>query len=150
MRISDWSSDVCSSDLLARQALPIGERGDEDGHAEGIGETEAGDELPAQVGRRELGGVDHQVGPLAQRRHQSELESNAVRHRPALGKRVATARLGIEANEHRAVAVNEQQRAGKTRIGGEDIELLENRAHREVAVAEKDADERTSKSLNYR
>src|SRR3546814_14604564 len=45
MRISDWSSDVCSSDLLSLQFLVLDD-----------------DEQQAMLMRQPAGGADHQVG----------------------------------------------------------------------------------------
>src|SRR3546814_13633558 len=39
MRISDWSSDVCSSDLFGKQRLPLVERGQAEGRDAGFEET---------------------------------------------------------------------------------------------------------------
>src|SRR3546814_19943773 len=47
MRISDWSSDVCSSDLLRRQPVGLGK---EDVDAEGAGLVAA--DLAPQVGQQ--------------------------------------------------------------------------------------------------
>src|SRR3546814_1791635 len=45
MRISDWSSDVCSSDLHDRQVLVDGELGDAEGGARRTTEQRQGDAL---------------------------------------------------------------------------------------------------------
>src|SRR3546814_8551716 len=59
MRISDWSSDVCSSDLEARQQ--IHRPGDESRHTLRIGERDAlGHQLPGD--EREVGDDDHHDG----------------------------------------------------------------------------------------
>src|SRR3546814_3697686 len=51
MRISDWSSDVCSSDLAGRRALRAQAQGAN--HAEHVARTRAGSARPAAAGTRQ-------------------------------------------------------------------------------------------------
>src|SRR3546814_8138578 len=54
MRISDWSSDVCSSDLgvqLGHQGLHERARGGERKHPAGVRQEQQGSQPPQQIGR---------------------------------------------------------------------------------------------------
>src|SRR3546814_3943694 len=91
MRISDWSSDVCSSDLLGGEALRVVEiqvHAVDDGDAAGAGrqdaEAEAGQHRQAlrRMGGlqvlHEVGGAHNQAGDARRGRseeHTSELQS---------------------------------------------------------------------------
>src|SRR3546814_12567961 len=55
MRISDWSSDVCSSDLLRKLVLPIGEGRVERGEG-GSADIHAEFGVEASIGRNRLRG----------------------------------------------------------------------------------------------
>src|SRR3546814_5307357 len=67
MRISDWSSDVCSSDLFMGSALPLrGRSGQPIELGAGIVEHLKGiDQFAARFEQRALGIQDVQVGELA-------------------------------------------------------------------------------------
>src|SRR3546814_4594494 len=58
MRISDWSSDVCSSDLRDRPAARR-DRGDEDGKYPARAEGGRGEERVRRAGRKPAGRRDH-------------------------------------------------------------------------------------------
>src|SRR3546814_16366184 len=87
MRISDWSSDVCSSDLLGAAALEVVDQaaggGDEDVHAAAqvvdlrahAGATEDGGDVQAQVAAIGLDAVGELHGePARGHQHQSSEE----------------------------------------------------------------------------
>src|SRR3546814_8558147 len=85
MRISDWSSDVCSSDLpalLALQPAPFGDVADVllEGAGEGVAAGAVGDEEQvAALGRVEHGG-DRGAARIADRaRRQSRVHIGIVR-----------------------------------------------------------------------
>ena len=63
----------------------------------------------AEFGRPQMRGVDHDIGPAAQRRDQFPLMGDAVGQRPFDGERVQAARLGEAAGQHLVVAIDEQQ-----------------------------------------
>src|SRR3546814_19489711 len=60
MRISDWSSDVCSSDLLARTALPV-DRGAGDALGETSGEKRRAGDVECLVADLADASGDHVV-----------------------------------------------------------------------------------------
>src|SRR3546814_6357921 len=64
MRISDWSSDVCSSDLVAGNDRRFGPDGNRTGYVERAVEV---DQQP-RIGAEEGGGVEHLREPPGKRR----------------------------------------------------------------------------------
>src|SRR3546814_11909248 len=97
MRISDWSSDVCSSDL---GAVRLGDLGD---HADGVGEVLLGRQQRAHGAPRQLA-----VADLAAARCQAEA---ALTHR--VGREIVV--------QHEVLAVaafrSEARRVGKEGVG---------------------------------
>src|SRR3546814_10583084 len=92
MRISDWSSDVCSSDLtLARfEVLHLEEGVAADrGDLVGVAPARAGD-----VVGQEVAGAGHDLGALAGRQRPVALGLDGDRHRLGPGLDVAQPRIG--------------------------------------------------------
>src|SRR3546814_10786794 len=72
MRISDWSSDVCSSDLLL---LGHGHRGDEQAEADHGGKEENGASVKEQERAPQRHPEDEDRGQYRSEEHTSELQS---------------------------------------------------------------------------
>src|SRR3546814_3826757 len=90
MRISDWSSDVCSSDLDAHAAAPVGKGSEADGRLAGTrladkskhpallqGEGDAVDDgdVLRRLARRIGGGADLEIADVEQVSHRHALPS---------------------------------------------------------------------------
>src|SRR3546814_13624054 len=74
MRISDWSSDVCSSDLIARQQPEPAVDVAYEGFEEAVDDVEVGVHGQAlccalSVARVDVGGADEALRPLPRRFH---------------------------------------------------------------------------------
>ncbi len=135
MRVGE-EADVEHQVRLARQAVAVGERDHGQGRPGALGDAEmACDQLP-QPRRRELRGVDHEVGALAQRRDQPALAQDAVGDRAVRLERMAAAGLGEAALQDLVVAVEEQQAEVRAPLG----ELLAQSLRIEGAGPAVDAD----------
>src|SRR3546814_3090324 len=91
MRISDWSSDVCSSDLMARDELhsPVV------GHVHRlVARKEHADSRKDQEGREQ---IEHPIGMVQQRSAARDHQSAMTRTVPASSARETT---GIRSEEH--------------------------------------------------
>ena len=125
---------------LARQSEAIGERGHEDGEGRAVVEREVAGHDPPQVAHRQLGGVEDEVGPLAQPLDQVALVPDAVDHRAVVGERVAAAGLGVPALQDLVVAVDEQDADIEVLAGCQRCDFGLEGVNREVAGAHVDVD----------
>src|SRR3546814_19090039 len=94
MRISDWSSDVCSSDLQRLQINPVGGQGGAQGidcqmWADLVAELE-------QIGECFLHAIDRHVDALDQMLFDAVDEGAATKARNAQGRRSEERRVGKE------------------------------------------------------
>ena len=98
-----------------------------------------------QVARVERRGVDHRLGPAAQRFHQFALGADALDHRAALRQRMAAAGLVVAALELDAGAVEEQCGDGQVGACGQFLPARDDRVRIESAGAriEPDRERRT-------
>src|SRR3546814_2532538 len=90
MRISDWSSDVCSSDLVGKDGLQA-----RIGEAQLVGHQRLGDELHTGIDRTQSGEVERLARPaLATRRQRGARSAAAARseERPVGKECVSTCR----------------------------------------------------------
>src|SRR3546814_9486970 len=92
MRISDWSSDVCSSDLPLRRA-----------HRQQFLCDAA-----AQMRGFQRARVDHEVGAILQRRQQLDLRRNPGRDARCLSERVPASRLLVTGRDRLLIGRSEE------------------------------------------
>ncbi len=93
---------------LARQAVAIGERQHGDGELVVRGLGEVADHDPTQIARRQLRGVDHQIGPVTQGRHEDALLGDTIGDPAVLGERVAPAGFGEATPQDLFLAIEEE------------------------------------------
>ncbi len=92
---------------LARDAAAIGEGSDEDAQPARIERKMAGQQA-LQIGGGQGGGIDHQIGAVAQGANNLALTADAVHDRPVSGQRMGPPRLDITPFEPLVVTVDEQ------------------------------------------
>src|SRR4051794_26915301 len=119
-------ADVEGEVGVARRAVLVaeGEEADRQAPERALGQHLVGHHLP-QPGGGEIGGVDGDVGALLERGQQRALLGDGAVERPALGQRVAPARLFEAIDERVRRGLQEQQPVGHALPG----QLLEHAGH---------------------
>ena len=101
-----------------------------------------------QVPRGLVGGIDHQVGAVAQPLHEAALELDHVGNRPLGVERVAAPGLGIAPDQDVVLAIEKQGLDVDVGAVGQTVELFQERLDREIAGPDIDPDrERTALGL---
>ncbi len=125
---------------LAREPATVGERQDGQGQPALLGALEVpGDQTP-QVARRQLRGIDHQIGLFPQARHDPALVGDAVGDRTVEGERMAPARFVEATAQDLVLAVQEQELRLGRRPAAPGADPLEQIGRVEGARAAVDAD----------
>src|ERR1700722_1572000 len=125
---------------VARQAVAMRKRGDENGVAGRGVEPEITLQQALQVRRRQRRGVDHQIGAVAQGPDALAFQAYAVGHRMLGRQRMAAAGFGITAFQPVVVAIEEHHAQIDGLALDQPVERLDQRGHGEVARADIDAD----------
>ena len=84
----------------------------------------------------QMGGVDHQIGPVANGSDQFAFKANAVGHGTIHGQRMPPAGLGKAADEDFVITVQKQDRGGQVLARGKLVDLGNEIRGREVARAD--------------
>ena len=125
---------------LAREPATVGERQDGQGQPALLGALEVPADQTPQVARRQLRGIDHQIGLFPQARHDPALVGDAVGDRTVEGERMAPAGFVEPAAQDLVLAVQEQELRLGRRPAAPGADPLEQVGRVEGARAAVDAD----------
>src|SRR5260221_13882741 len=93
-----------------------------------------------EIGRRKRGGIDNEIGPLAQGRNALAFEADPVADLTIAGERVASPGFGIAAAQQFVLAIEEDDAQIDAALADQRVERGEQRGGAEVARPDIDAD----------